>query len=412
MPYEKQPWNQYDKSKTIEQNIQNDAVVTPAKMNHIEEGFSVIEDDFTTSLVNQKEIIDADVTARDLIINGKIASNKEDAENKIKTVDDKVAVVTKSVSDNKTANDQENSIQDSKIKVIEDTYKVQSTNKLINSNFDDVTGWLTNGVARTILNNELIITPTSINGFRGVYQNIPLTANHIIYFSFDYFVKYDNKITIGIAGVGSETFTPTANKWTRKSINAVSLATNSFVMYHDFSTRYMIGDNFTVRKAITLDLTETFGAGNEPTQTQMDRLLTQFPNSWFDGTKNLFLARWALAEMRRLDNEKANIKQEAWLVPALLNGGTPNETTPVLFRKNSMGRVEMNGRFKPATAGSLAMTFPVGYRSSRSERKIVPTNLVQVFAVILIGTTGSVYLEYPTTSIEWIDVSGVSFTTD
>lgn len=163
---------------------------------------------------------------------------------------------------------------------------------------------------------------------------------------------------------------------------------------------------------IVVNLTETFGAGNEPTEDQMDRLLAQYPNSWFDGTQNLFNAHAALAEMRSLDSLKANVKQETWLIPPLLNGGITNETTPVLFRKNSMGRVEMTGRFKPATAGSLVMTFPVGYRSGRSERKLVPTNLTNQFAVILIGTTGSFYVEFPTTNIEWIDVSGVSFSTD
>lgn len=39
-----------------------------------------------------------------------------------------------------------------------------------------------------------------------------------------------------------------------------------------------------VQYVSVIDLTATFGVGNEPTAAQMDAILTQFPNSWFDGT--------------------------------------------------------------------------------------------------------------------------------
>ena len=36
-----------------------------------------------------------------------------------------------------------------------------------------------------------------------------------------------------------------------------------------------------------IDLTAAFGAGKEPTAAQMDAIMAQFPNSWFDGTTQL-----------------------------------------------------------------------------------------------------------------------------
>lgn len=45
-----------------------------------------------------------------------------------------------------------------------------------------------------------------------------------------------------------------------------------------------------VQNAICINLTKTFGQGNEPTSEQMDLLLEQFPNYWFEGMKNLFSA--------------------------------------------------------------------------------------------------------------------------
>ena len=55
-----------------------------------------------------------------------------------------------------------------------------------------------------------------------------------------------------------------------------------------------------------INLTKTFGRGNEPTVEQMDMLLEQFPDSWFDGTKNLFNAKEFMnmyhKKMKELDN--------------------------------------------------------------------------------------------------------------
>lgn len=40
-----------------------------------------------------------------------------------------------------------------------------------------------------------------------------------------------------------------------------------------------------------MNLTELFGIGNEPSEEQMEEILSQFPDSWFDETKNLFNAK-------------------------------------------------------------------------------------------------------------------------
>jgi len=36
--------------------------------------------------------------------------------------------------------------------------------------------------------------------------------------------------------------------------------------------------------AVMIDLTATFGAGNEPTQAAMDTILAAYPTKWFEGT--------------------------------------------------------------------------------------------------------------------------------
>lgn len=53
MVYEKQTWNKYDDLKTEEENIQNGAVVTDNRMNHMEEGISTIDLEITSHESNK-----------------------------------------------------------------------------------------------------------------------------------------------------------------------------------------------------------------------------------------------------------------------------------------------------------------------------------------------------------------------
>lgn len=53
MTYEKQTWNKYDDLKTEEENIQNGAVVTDNRMNHMEDGISAIDLEITSHEANK-----------------------------------------------------------------------------------------------------------------------------------------------------------------------------------------------------------------------------------------------------------------------------------------------------------------------------------------------------------------------
>ena len=55
---------------------------------------------------------------------------------------------------------------------------------------------------------------------------------------------------------------------------------------------------------LAINLTETFGVGNEPTAEEMDELLSYFPESWFDGKQNL-PGKWV---MTYLLNQVRDIK--------------------------------------------------------------------------------------------------------
>ena len=109
-----------------------------------------------------------------------------------------------------------------------------------------------------------------------------------------------------------------------------------------------------------IDLTSVFGADNEPTATQMDTLLSYFPNSWFDGTANLFNAKMAMKSFYSLDNTKADKLQEAWITPTLINGWTAS-TYPVSYFKDSLGFVHLKGFATGGTLDSIIFTLPTAY---------------------------------------------------
>ena len=109
---------------------------------------------------------------------------------------------------------------------------------------------------------------------------------------------------------------------------------------------------------MVINLTEIFGVGKEPTKEQMDWLLAQkFTNSWFNGTAELT----SITDLLTLVNTKANIAQEAWITPTLLNGATHDGKT-FMYRKNDFGMVEFKGRLTNITNATVVFRVNAGYR--------------------------------------------------
>ena len=72
---------------------------------------------------------------------------------------------------------------------------------------------------------------------------------------------------------------------------------------------------------MVIDLTTTFGKGNEPTVEQMDEIMSKFENSWFDGTANLFQAKASLNKLMELD-----ARTEFEMRNGIINGNFSNGT--------------------------------------------------------------------------------------
>ena len=63
---------------------------------------------------------------------------------------------------------------------------------------------------------------------------------------------------------------------------------------------------------------------------------------------------------------KANVAQEAWITPTLLNGWVNAVGNEIQFYKDNFGIVRMRGSASGGVFATTVFTFPVGYRPARN----------------------------------------------
>ena len=213
---------------------------------------------------------------------------------------------------------------DARFEDLETDTTVMASNLVTNGDFSNGSvGWSVNGGTMTVTNNEATITSTSLGGSVGPYRGPVPGRGNKMYVSGEIYPKYSTLTMFGFNGGETISFYPTPNTWNRKSAVLKNNA-SSIVFYHMFSQGgYVITDTIRLRRLFTIDLTATFGAGNEPTVEQMDAIMAKFENSWFDGTKNLFQAKASLNKLMELD---ARTEFEARNIP--INGSFEGSLSP------------------------------------------------------------------------------------
>lgn len=174
------------------------------------------------------------------------------------------------------------------------------TNLIPNGNFTDTTGWYTNNANVFATNNVLSLIATA----QGGYTQISLSANLVV----DH--KYYTRCLINnpLSGNYLTTITITQALPPYKSLFSQGLkGTGDFALFNKIATCTNTEQSYTLRikdnresdwdaiqikKIIVMDLTETFGAGNEPSEAEMEELLSYFDDSWFGGTSALGTFQW------------------------------------------------------------------------------------------------------------------------
>ena len=102
---------------------------------------------------------------------------------------------------------------------------------------------------------------------------------------------------------------------------------------------------------------------------------------------------------------KANVAQEAWITPTLLNGW--DSVSPVRYMKDSMGFVHFKGRILGGADGSTSLTLPTGYRPDDPRTFVIATNWFNIcFATV--SNSGSIRISFQTIT-QYVDLSTITF---
>jgi len=194
--------------------------------------------------------------------------------------------------------------------------KLFATNLVTNGDFSNgTTGWLSSNVALSSLGNELVATGNGGSAFSSVYQDTGVLAavGKKVHF------RSKAKITDGIASTLTQQLTgstgggiplgtinnPVLNtEYTFSNVFTLDSSILGTIRLFPYvanfgSTVAQNGSVVKVEYVSAVDLTAIFGAGKEPTVEQMDRLLSIYSNSWFNGTSEIY-------NIKQIVNEKAD----------------------------------------------------------------------------------------------------------
>lgn len=162
-------------------------------------------------------------------------------------------------------------------------------NLVANGDFSNgITGWIRSSTINVVLDNGKLRLDTSqpVSAYQVV--NMPVGV---------YYLRAYTETQQGgtILFRTAQEATTTSNALPQ-STNVAIKSTSGILNVNALSNRLNISRNATggttenyawVGYISLINLTEIFGAGNEPTKVEMDALLNKFPNSWFEGSANL-----------------------------------------------------------------------------------------------------------------------------
>lgn len=213
---------------------------------------------------------------------------------------------------------------DSRIEDVEFDTTMMATNLVTNGDFSNgTTNWYTVSGVSSLVGSVLKFTANAHTG--RTYSRASL-VNQNKYYLFADIATSGVPVEVGLTYMTNVTGTFIRAKAIPgvQRISGVLLATTTApsVDVGIIDYRYSGWDEVSIYRMGVINLTATFGAGNEPTVEQMEAILAKFPNSWFDGTKNLFRASETLKKQIAIDaRTEFEAKNE------VVNGDFSNGTT-------------------------------------------------------------------------------------
>ena len=160
--------------------------------------------------------------------------------------------------------------------------KLMATNLVTNGDFSNgATGWSGVNTSSSIVDTRLYNdgSNTSIKQVFQTIQAAPTTHRFYIRCSYE---LISGSFGLGVKGqsISNDVTTVGIGVFSKIASGGIE-ANNNLIVNFAISTQCFVDNIFAI------NLTTLFGAGNEPTKTEMDRLLSVYPNSWFNGTSEI-----------------------------------------------------------------------------------------------------------------------------
>lgn len=148
------------------------------------------------------------------------------------------------------------------------------------------TGWtrINTGVTITNDNGSLLVTvaTASSSTARGVYSSTAkLKASHVYYIKYKLKTSYNASVRLRTSSKAIKTITTTADTVVTSDVRVAYSGTNNQTLncYSHYGAASTVGQTMRIYAAICIDLTLTFGEGNEP---DLDRCRRLFPNDYYE----------------------------------------------------------------------------------------------------------------------------------
>lgn len=183
------------------------------------------------------------------------------------------------------------------------------TNLVSNGNFVDTTGWsVLSGNTLSVEDNTAVLINDGSSGYIGMNKSISSDkgfTEHVIFakvnieiekytntvnqYKFPIVQIYNNSVgmSYAVSSEGREIEQDYYGTMTATIAAGKSIAITWRVSYNGTAT-FASGKTCKFKNALIVDLTEVFGAGNEPTADEFYAMLNALDDKWFDGSVNLF----------------------------------------------------------------------------------------------------------------------------
>lgn len=269
-------------------------------------------------------------------------------------------------------------------------------NLVVNGDFrNGTTGYTPTNGTISATNNELIFTGnSSTTGTSVVVFTLPnITTNNKCYICFDFYIL-DNVTSVYIEKLGSFAAqiksNPQTLTWSRHYgiYTAIGASANKATIVAIFSNSTNLNKTLRIRNVKTIDLTATFGSGNEPDLATCDAMFS----TYFEGAKSFIptgrvRSRVGINMFNPSDFVKNGVSKGLSSDYIKLSGnGIFNKTIPYVEKYFDY----LKGCFEPNTQYTLKATGKISnYDDSRVNVKLQFTYTDMSVQSILFGSTES-----------------------